>query len=161
MTDKKARSVKQWPEGERPRERLAVHGPASLSKGQLLAIIIKYYKAGRTALDLAMALLAKSSDFAEIEQAGIKDICEEPGMWPAKAAEIKAAIEPGRWFQKSDPSIASSEPLRLSETMVQYYQSTLKISKKEFFHCVLLDHIIIGAGYHFSFRDNGMIGRIP
>jgi len=161
MTDKKARSVKHWPEGERPRERLAAHGPATLSKVQLFAIIIKKDKAGRTALDLAMALLVKSNDFAGIEQVGIKDICEEPGMWPDKAAEIKAAIEPGRWFQKSGPSIASPEPLCSSETMVRYYQSTLEDSKEESFHCVLLDHIITGAGYHFSFRDNGMIGRIP
>jgi len=59
MTVKKARSVKHWPEDERPRERLIAHGPASLSNAQLLAIIIKKGKAGRTALDLAMALLVK------------------------------------------------------------------------------------------------------
>lgn len=59
MTAKKARSVKHWPEDERPRERLIAYGTVSLSNAQLLAIIIKYGKAGRTALDLALALLAK------------------------------------------------------------------------------------------------------
>jgi DNA repair protein RadC len=138
MTDKKARSVKHWSGGERPRERLTAHGPAALANAQLLAIIIKNDKAGRTALDLAVAILVKSNDFAGIEQAGIKDICEEPGIWPAKAAEIKAAIEPGRRLQKPGPSIASREPLCSSETMVQYYQSTLEDGKEESFHCVLL-----------------------
>jgi DNA repair protein RadC len=59
MTDKKARSVKYWPEDERPRKRLIAHGPASLSNAQFLASIIKNGKAGRSALDLAMALLVK------------------------------------------------------------------------------------------------------
>ena len=44
MTGKKARSVKHWPEGERPRERLTAHGPATLANAQLLAIIIKIAK---------------------------------------------------------------------------------------------------------------------
>jgi DNA repair protein RadC len=55
MTDKKARSVKYWPEDERPRERLIAHGLASLSKTQLLAIMIKNAKLD--VADLAMALL--------------------------------------------------------------------------------------------------------
>lgn len=59
MTDKKARSVKYWPEDERPREHLIAHGPASLFNAKLLAIIVKNGKAGRTALELAMALLVK------------------------------------------------------------------------------------------------------
>jgi DNA repair protein RadC len=59
MTDKKARSVKCWSEDEWPREHLTSHGPASLSHVQLLAIIIKNGKAGRTALDPAMAFLLK------------------------------------------------------------------------------------------------------
>jgi len=61
MTVKKARSVKHWPEDERPRKRFIAHGPASLSNEQLLAIIIKNGKAGRIALYLVMALLVKFS----------------------------------------------------------------------------------------------------
>lgn len=139
MRENAGTSVKHWPEDERPRERLIAHGPASLSDAQLLAIIIKNGKAGRTALDLAMALLVKFNDFTGIERAGISELCEEPGIGKAKAAEIKAAIELGRRFQKLGPSIAFHEALCSSEAVVQYYRSTLKQIKKEFFHCVLLD----------------------
>lgn len=59
MTVKKAMSVKYWPEDERLCKRFIAHGSASLSNALLLDIIIKKGKAGRTALDLAMALIVK------------------------------------------------------------------------------------------------------
>ncbi len=59
MTDEKARSVKYWTDDERPRKRLIAYSNTSLSNAQLLAIKIKKSKAGRSTLDLAMALLVK------------------------------------------------------------------------------------------------------
>ena len=59
MTVKKAMSVKYWIEDERLCKRLIAHGSASLSNAQHLSISIKKGKAGRTTLDLAMALLVK------------------------------------------------------------------------------------------------------
>lgn len=231
MSGEKKRSVKQWPEGERPRERLLKHGAASLSDAQLLAITIRMGTPGHSALDLSLELLAKFGSLAGIEQAGINEICEVPGIGRAKAAEIKAAIELGRRYQK--PNLAGAS-FCSSGDVVSYYQPRMKNVKKETFRCALLDtknkiirdeevstgsltaslvhpretfkaairesaaavifvhnhpsgdtkpsqedilltkrlvqagevlgiqvldHIIIGDGEHFSFRDSGMIGR--
>ena len=71
MSGESKKSVKHWPEDERPRERLIAHGPASLSDAQLLAIIIKMGTPGRSALDLALELLSRFESLAGIEQAGI------------------------------------------------------------------------------------------
>jgi DNA repair protein RadC len=136
MPEKKTRSVKHWPEDERPRERLIAHGPASLSDAQLLAIIIKNGRTGRTALDLAMELLVKFENLTGIEQAGISEICEVPGIGKAKAAEIKAAIEIGRRYQK--PSLAGAS-FCSSHVVAAYYQPRMKGLKKEIFQCVVLD----------------------
>jgi len=136
MPEKKNRSVKHWPEDERPRERLIAHGPASLSDAQLLAIIIKNGKAGRTALDLAMELLVKFENLTGIDQAGINEICEVSGIGKAKAAEIKAAIEIGRRYQK--PSLAGAS-FCSSHDVAAYYQPRMKGLKKEIFQCVVLD----------------------
>jgi len=135
--DKHTRTtVKDWPEDERPRERLIAHGPAALSDAQLLAIIIKMGGPGRTALDVAMELLKEFGDLAGIEQAGIKEICRVPGIGKAKAAEIKAAIELGRRHQK--PKLAGAS-LCASGDVASYYQPRLKDKKKEEFLCLLLD----------------------
>ena len=132
----KKNTVKHWPEDERPRERLIAHGPASLSDAQLLAIIIKNGKAGRSALDLALELLTKFENLAGIEKAGISEICQVPGIGKAKAAEIKAAIEIGRRHQK--PSLSGAS-LCSSQDVVEYYRPRMRDLKKEVFKCVMLD----------------------
>ncbi len=132
----KRKSVKQWPEDERPRERLIAYGAAALSDAQLLAIIIKNGKAGRSALDLGMDLLIRFQDLAGIAKAGISEICEVPGIGKAKAAEIKAAIEIGRRYQR--PSLSGAS-LCSSNDVAEYYRPRLRDLKKEVFKCVLLD----------------------
>ncbi len=136
MTVVRNKSVKEWPEDERPRERLIAHGPAALSEAQLLAILIRNGKSGRTALDLGRELLERFGSLAGIEQASITEICAIEGIGPAKAAEIKAAIELGRRYQK--PSLAGAS-FCSSEDVVSYYRPRLKDAKKEIFRCALLD----------------------
>jgi DNA repair protein RadC len=51
------KSIKEWPEDERPRERLLKHGPSTMSDAQLLAIILRTGGGGRSALDIGMDLL--------------------------------------------------------------------------------------------------------
>lgn len=135
MTDKRT-SVKYWPEDERPRERLIAHGAASLSDAQLLAIIIKNGRAGRSSLDVAMELLIRFGSLEGIGQASIREICGVPGIGRAKTAEIKAAIELGRRYQK--PSLQGASVCS-SQDVVAYYLPRMKDLKKEVFKCALLD----------------------
>jgi DNA repair protein RadC len=136
MNDSVKRSVKHWPEGERPRERLMTHGPAALTDAQLLAIIIRNGRAGRTAVDVGRELLERFESLAGIEQAGIREICDVGGIGPAKAAEIKAAIELGRRYQKPHLTGAS---FCSSQDVAVYYRPRMKDLKKEMFRCILLD----------------------
>ncbi len=236
MSADRRKSVKEWPEDEQPRERLQKYGSASLSDAQLLGIIIRSGRGGRSAVDLGMELLEKFGSLEGIAQAGFNEICGKngvKGIGRAKAAEIKAAIELGRRHQK--PSLAGAS-FCSSEEVASYYRPRMKDLKKEMFRCALLDtknkiirdevisigsltssivhprdtfktavresaaavifihnhpsgdtkpsqedilltrrlvqagellgiqvldHIIIGDGSHFSFRENGMIGQAP
>jgi DNA repair protein RadC len=135
-TDKQTNSVKHWPEDERPRERLIAHGPAALSEAQLLAIIIRSGRSGRTAVDLGRDLLERFGSLAGVEQAGIKEICMVKGIGPAKAVEIKAAIELGRRYQK--PNLAGAS-FCSSLDVAAYYRPRMKDLKQETFRCALLD----------------------
>jgi DNA repair protein RadC len=140
---KKALTVKEWPEDERPRERLLALGPSALSDAQLLAIIIKNGRTGRSALDLAMELLDKFKSLEGIAQAGTNEIRGEngiKGIGPAKMAEIQAAIELGRRWYKM-PSRVHETPAALcsSQDVVNFYNQKMKGLKKEVFKCILLD----------------------
>lgn len=52
-------TIKDWPEDERPRERLLAHGPQALSDAELIALFLRTGTAGRTALDLGREALAR------------------------------------------------------------------------------------------------------
>ncbi len=128
--------LKNWPEDERPRERLLRHGADKLSDAQLLAIVIRNGQGGRTAIDLGRELLERLGGLDGIAQAGISEICTVKGIGRAKAAEIKAAIELGRRHQR--PVMAGAS-FCSSQDVADYYRPRLKDVKKEMFHCALLD----------------------
>ena len=128
--------LKQWPENERPRERLLKHGAEALSDAHLLAIILRTGEGGRTAVDLGRELLERFGGLGGIVRAGISEICSVRGIGPAKAAEIKAAIELGRRNQK--PVLAGA-PLCASQEVADYFLPRLRDRRREEFRCVLLD----------------------
>ncbi|MDH7560555.1 MAG: DNA repair protein RadC [bacterium] len=88
--------IPEWPEGERPRERLLAHGPEPLADAELLAIILRTGSGGATALDLARHLLHKYHGFRGLDARSPAELCQETGVGPAKAAQIKAALEIGK-----------------------------------------------------------------
>ena len=50
-------AITDWPEDERPRERLLTRGAASLSDAELLAIFLRVGVKGKSAVDLARQLI--------------------------------------------------------------------------------------------------------
>ena len=52
-------AIKDWPEGERPRERLVAHGAQALSDAELIVVILGTGTTGRSALDLAREALTR------------------------------------------------------------------------------------------------------
>ena len=101
---KKGRSIKHWPVAERPRERLVERGAEVLSDAQLLAILLRTGDQGLSALDLVLALLARFENLSGLESASIPEICELKGMGPAKAAQVKAALEMARRLGREEGS---------------------------------------------------------
>ena len=141
-------AIKDWPEDERPRERLIKYGAESLSDAQLLAIILRTgdKTSGRSAVDLARALIGKFVDFRSMDALSISELCfakdinEKPikGIGAAKAAQIKAAFEIGRRMLSGGS--VSKILFRSSEDVVNYYIPLMKNMKKEIFKSVLLNN---------------------
>ena len=136
MAEKKRTHLKNWPEDERPREQLLKQGADKLSDAQLLGIILRTGERGRTAVDLGRDLLDRFRGLAGIAGAGIHELQGIKGIGPAKAAEIKAAMELGRRRQR--PTLAG-DSLCASQDVAAYFQPRLRDIKKEEFRCVLLD----------------------
>jgi len=131
------RSIKDWPEDERPRERLLKHGAGSLSEAQLLAIILRTGGCGKSAIDIAMELLAGVGSLRKLEQAGIAEICRTKGMGRAKAAQLKAALEIARRLNREQPG--SAPAFSTGKEVFCYLQPLMSGLKKETFYCLMLD----------------------
>ena len=90
-------SIRSWPEGERPRERLLQYGAHALSDAELLAIYLRVGMRGKSAIDLARDLLARfDGQLGELATAGIRDLARTPGIGLAKAAQLSASFELSR-----------------------------------------------------------------
>jgi DNA repair protein RadC len=82
-------------ESERPRERLAQRGPQALSAAELLAILLRVGVHGENAVQVGQRLLQQFGGLAGLHRASFSEVCDQHGVGPAKAAQIKAAIELG------------------------------------------------------------------
>lgn len=89
-------AIRDWPEGERPREKLLARGAAALSDAELLAIFLRVGVAGRSAVDLARGLLAHFGGLTRLFAAEQAAFSAFPGMGPAKFAQLQAVLEMAR-----------------------------------------------------------------
>lgn len=87
-------SIKNWGEDERPREKLIKNGPAHLSDSELLAILLHSGNAEKSAVDLSReVLMMAGNSFRGLNALSMEEMKLIPGIGPAKATSIKAALE--------------------------------------------------------------------
>ncbi|NKB34625.1 MAG: DNA repair protein RadC [Pseudomonadales bacterium] len=86
-------SIKSWPEGEKPREKLLNSGSSALSDAELLAVILATGYKGQSALALGRQLLQKFGNLAAVTAAKEVDLNTVAGMGPAKIASLQAIKE--------------------------------------------------------------------
>lgn len=85
------------PESDRPREKLAARGPASLTDAELLAIFLRTGIKGKSAIALAGELLSLKGSLVALSRSSAAELTNAvPGIGPAKAAELSAAFELGK-----------------------------------------------------------------
>ncbi|MEC9483667.1 MAG: DNA repair protein RadC [Halomonas sp.] len=88
--------IRDWPEGERPREKLLSLGAAALSDAELLAICLRVGVKGRSAVDLARDLLSGFGGLRQLLEADRVRFCAEHGLGTAKFVQLQAVLELSR-----------------------------------------------------------------
>ena len=86
-------AIKDWPEGQRPRERLISEGAAALSDSELLALLLRVGVKGRSAVELGRDLLQEFGSIGGLFGASLLQLSAVHGMGPAKYAELQAVME--------------------------------------------------------------------
>jgi len=88
--------IREMPVNERPRERLAKHGPGSLKTSELLAILFRTGTRRQNAVEIAERLLNDFGSISALSRATTDELRKCAGIGKVKAIEIQAAFELGR-----------------------------------------------------------------
>lgn len=130
-------AISDWPEGERPREKLLDKGPASLTDAELLAIFLRTGVTGKSAVDLARELRARYDSLSRLFAAELDDFCAVSGIGPAKYAQLQAVWELAR--RALAERMHEREVLASPQAVRDYLRMTLGALPYEVFTLVLLD----------------------
>ncbi len=133
----KYQPIKEWPEEDRPREKLLDRGVEALTDAELLAILLRTGNAGASALDHARLLLSQFGGIKGIDSAPAKELCAIKGIGPAKSAQLKAGLEIGRRLGRE--KWEAGQALRSSEDVFRHF-AELEKEKREIFYVVLLNN---------------------
>jgi DNA repair protein RadC len=133
-----AYAIHNWPENERPRERLQSVGAYALSNRELLAILIGSGTEGRSALDVASDLLRRfRGSLRDLSGSGPAELVSVIGIGPAVAARLSAALELGRRAAREGP--ADRVRLNGPQSVFERCGPALRDLRQEEFHLLLLN----------------------
>jgi len=131
-------SITDWPEDERPREKLLKHGADTLSHAELLAIFLRTGLPGKSAVDLARDLLEEFGGLVGLLSAHETEFCKAKGLGKAKFAQLQAVLELSRRYLFDE--IAGRDVLTSPEATRQYLKARLRAYPHEVFACLFLDN---------------------
>ena len=135
--EKKMRSIKFWPEYERPRELLLEKGPDYVSDAGLIAILLQSGTKGKDAVSLARDLIKHFGGLRGLLNAKKSELDKINGLGSAKIAQLLAATEITKRQLKEE--IIGENYVESEKDVLEYLSLSMRDLKKEFFKVVYLD----------------------
>ena len=136
-------AISDWPESERPRERLLARGATALSDAELVAVLLRTGIPGKSAVDLAREMIDEFGSLGGLLAAG-SALGRIKGLGAAKSAQFIAALELAR--RSIDERLRHGSALTSPGAVRDYLRLTLASHPHEVFVCLWLDaqHRVIG-----------------
>lgn len=132
------KSIKNWAEDDRPREKLLLKGQRALSDSELLAIIMGSGSRNESAVELAKRILSSvDNNWNHLSKLTAKDLCKFKGIGEAKAISIITALEIGR--RRAAQGISEKPKIGSSQDAFRLLQSIIGDSNVEEFWVLYLN----------------------
>ncbi|MDF2531413.1 MAG: repair protein RadC [Clostridia bacterium] len=129
--------IKELPENERPREKLTKYGAEVLSNAELLAILLRTGTKNESAIDIAYKLLKQQDGIGFILESKAEELSCIHGIGPAKAAQLKAAVELGK--RLATQTYKKEVFIRCSRDAANVVMEDMRYLKKEYMKAILLN----------------------
>jgi len=130
-------TIRHWPSSERPREKLLERGAQALSDAELLALLLGSGSRGRSAVELARALLTEFGSLRELLNADRPRWLGQHGIGPARYAALQAAVELARRYFREAMRIGPA--LDAPDAARAFLLAQLRDRPYEVFCCLYLD----------------------
>lgn len=129
--------VKDLPDQDRPREKLLLRGAHNLTDAELIAILIRTGKKGKSVIEIAQEIINRYNNLATIATLSAEKITQISGIGKDKAATLCAAFELSRRVvsQKRD---LFENPITSPADIAEYFIPLLRDELKEKFIVVCL-----------------------
>jgi len=131
-------AISDWPQSERPREKLIAKGSAALSDAELLAIFLRTGVTGKTAVDLARDLIAQYGGLRPLLEADFETFRQGQGLGLAKFTQLQAILEMSRRHLRE--TLKRGDVLENPIQTREYLISELRGCEREVFSCLFLDN---------------------
>jgi DNA repair protein RadC len=131
-------TIRDWPAGERPREKLLISGPQSLSDAELLAVLFGSGSRGVTAVDQGRALLQRYRSLRELLVAEQAQCLAAPGLGGRRYGILQAALELSRRHYRE--ALQAGPALEAPQAARNFLQAQLRDRPYEVFCCLHLDN---------------------
>jgi DNA repair protein RadC len=129
--------IHDWPEGERPREKLLAFGAARLSDAELLAVFLGSGTRGLSAVGLGRRLLGETGNLRALLDLPPAELARLPGVGPARASALAGALELAT--RHLAQGLARGEALTEPGRAGEYLSRRLRALPYEVFACLFLD----------------------
>ncbi len=129
--------IREMPEQERPRERLAKHGAEALRNAELIAILLRTGMKGVSAVTIAEQLLQKFGTLDSLARASLEDIRKVKGIGRDKAIALKSAFTLAR--RMADEIRGESPMLDTPERVADALREEFRLLDVETFKVVLVN----------------------
>lgn len=130
-------AICDWPEDQRPRERLIAYGPEALSDPELIAIFLRTGSAGKSAIDLGRDIIARFGSLSKLFTASPQEFIGIKGLGPAKLALLQAVVELAR--RTSCEELKTGQLLPSSLAVKKFLQLHFAGQQTESFIVLFLD----------------------
>ncbi|MCX7035056.1 MAG: DNA repair protein RadC [Proteobacteria bacterium] len=131
-------TIRDWPAGERPREKLLISGPQSLSDAELLAVLFGSGCRGASAVDQGRALLQRYRSLRELLVTEQAQCLAAPGLGGRRYGILQAALELSRRHYRE--ALQAGPALEAPQAARNFLQAQLRDRPYEVFCCLHLDN---------------------
>ncbi|MFN2541190.1 MAG: DNA repair protein RadC [Chthoniobacterales bacterium] len=144
--------IREMPEDERPREKLASRGPDALTNAELIAILLRTGVRGTNVVEVARQLLKEYKTLTELSRCSVEQLAEIKGIGSTKAQELVAAFNLGARLARET---LSKQKIDSPELVNELVGGEMRMLSKERMRVILLD-----TRYHLKRIEDVSLGSI-